>query len=57
MADINEISERDLEKFADVLDDIVNADGIWQDKKDSLMNRLPIEAQNNIEEFIGWFDE
>ena len=57
MADIEDISDSDLEMFEEVLGSIVDADGSWRDKKAAIEARLSDDAKSHLEELAGWFDE
>ncbi len=44
-----------LEKFLELLEVIVDADGTWQEKKALLVAECNEADQANIEEFVSWF--
>lgn len=37
------------------IQELVQADGSWQEKRDRFLNSLSVEEHGQLEEFISWF--
>lgn len=48
------MSEKDWERFFELLDKIVALPGTWQEKKQMVVDRAEGES-SSFEEFTGWF--
>ncbi len=49
------MSDRQWEKFAELLEMVVNAEGLsWQEKRDKVKS---VCDKNLLSEFLGWFPE
>jgi len=48
--------EETYQKFFNLLSDIVDGDGTWQEKKAALKAEMESGDESNLTEFLSWFE-
>lgn len=51
------VNKAKLEKFLEILYEIIHEPGSWGDKRRDILNECNSDDKVNIEEFCGWFEE
>lgn len=45
------------DQLFEAIDEIINAGGTWQEKRDDILAYTNEDMRTNLFEFLGWFEE